>query len=641
MIKRKIRVLAINASDNDGTHAGNATAVAVQARLETATQIYSNAKIEFEFDPASDFLSIKNTLLNRSVTIFDDPTQYASESSPPASNTSIHDEARERFAKLFKGRLCVFFRYRNELYYDKDSGHWAERQRSFGSSGWGAWYVNMGSIGDSTSLAHEIGHYLQIRHPFVGGIVTVADAAERIRAYVEDHNHPADEGLNALDGDRTWVLDTPADAAGSIFEDVYGVGNKCGPDGTIDIPVDFNSPNLPSRTYTLAPDRSLIMSYFKDCPGDKSISSQEAIRVRDGLEQGLKHNLISLNARGLSGSITKGASAEAGGIGALDMAYITEGRVVTAVRTREKKLKLISWDINSTGSSITRKGDAQAGVIEHGTGLSCCSLGLGLVSTAVGDSNGNLKVIIWQVANNGQIYRKQSAGAGGILGVASCRVGISWLATGVRMGNGKFRVIIWEVTADGSIERKAFASAGAVGKLSMCAVDSQHFVTHLQDSGGNLKTILWKYDSAANKVVRCDEVQAGKVSKISSTTLNRKTVVSTLQDGGNNLRLIAWNASLSCDQLERAGDAAAGGISAVSACSMGVDLVVAAMRDRENMLRVILYEIGANGELMLRKGTGVSSVINEVKTCRAGHQTFATACKDGNNNFLIVAWKIG
>lgn len=640
MLKRFIRVLAIRTFDNDGTHAGNATAAAVKARVDKSTQIFSKANIEFLFDENKDFLDIQSTLLNRDLTVFDAPSKYKSQQTPPPFNSEMHANARNKFAQLFPNRLCVFFRYRTSLKYDSNAGNWIVKHVNYGSSGWSAWLVNMGNIGGDNDLAHEIGHYLQIRHPFVSRVNTVSKASEKIRSYVEDQNHPVAEGLDALDGDIDWVLDTPADAAGSIFEEVYGKGNKCGPNGTINIPVNFNNPSLPSKTYKLEPDRGLVMSYFKDCPGDKHISEEQALRVRDGLEQGLKHSLISLKSSEISGSVIKKGSANAGGIGAVDMAYIREGRVATAVRTREKTLKLIVWDISSTGSTITRKGDSEAGVIDYGTGISCCSLGLDLVATSIGDSAKNLKVIIWKVTKYGSVQRKKSASAGLITKVASCRLGIEFLATGVRMGNGKLRVIIWHVSADGSIERMAQGTAGSIIDISMCGIDQEHFATHVRQGDGNLKTILWKYSQKEKKITRCNSIMAGKINDVSSSALSRNTLVSAVRDGGNNLKLIAWQVWPQCDTVERAGSAKAGAISQISSCSMGSDLLATAMRDSAKKLRVILWQVAASGDSVVRKGTGVSIEITYVAMCRAGHRTFATACKNKDNNFRIITWKI-
>jgi hypothetical protein len=640
MQKRLIRVLAIRTSDDDGTHKRDVKAKCIEARVNTTTQVFSKANIEFLFDPNNDVLDIRSTLLNRDLTVFDDPAKYTSKDIKPPFNSRMHAIARNDFAQLFPNRLCVFFRYRTSLEYDSNAGHWIEKEEYFGSSGWNAWLVNMGSIGGDNDLAHEIGHYLQIRHPFVEGVKTVSQAAERIRSYVEDQNHPPAEGLNALDGDRVWVLDTPADARGSIFEKVYGVGNKCGPNGTIDIPVNFNNPSLPSEEYILEPDRGLVMSYFKDCDGDKHISEEEALRVRDGLEQGLKHSLISLQSNEISGSVTKRGSANAGGIGAVDMAYIREGRVVTAVRTREKNLKLIVWDISSTGSTITRKGDSEAGEIDYGAGISCCSLGLGLVATSIADSEKNLEVIVWKVTTNGSVERKKSAKAGLITKVASCRLGIEFLATGVQTGNGKLRVIVWHISADGSIERKAQATAGSILDISMCGIDQEHFATHVRQGDGKLKTILWKYSEEGETLTRCNSIKAGNISDVSSSTLSRSTLVSAVRDDSNKLKLIAWQLWPQSDTIERTGSAEAGAISQINSCSMGTDLLATAMRDSANKLRVILWQVAASGDSVVRKGHDSSIEINYVAMCRAGHRTFATACKNKDNNFRIITWKI-
>jgi len=633
MNKYKIRILAIKTADDDGSHAASVSATKLAERIIRATEIFKKANIEFLFDPAVDIMEVKSTLLNRDITLYDDPKKYTSKSEKPPHNSEIHSEARWKLASLFTDRLCIFFSYRTRLKYNETAGYWEEVGRG-GSSGWSALYVNMpGGGGGINDLAHEIGHYLQIRHPFVGGVKTVADAATRIKKYVEEDGYPKSEGLNALDGDRSWVTDTPADAAGSIF--VSEGLDKCGSVGEIPIPVNFT--NGISKTYVLKPDRSNIMSYFKDCPGDKSISSQQAIRVRDGLDYGLRHDLISLKAREIKGKITRKGSATAGGIGMIDIAYIRAGRVATAVRTREKTLKVIVWDISSNGNTVTRKGAGEAGIISD---ISACCMGLGLLATAVRDSNGNLKVIMWQVTSSGNVIRKESGSAGAVSVIATCRIGIEYLATAVRDSKGKLKVIVWHVTAEGGIKRVGDAGAGIISDVSLSSVGHDSVAAHVKDSKGNLKIIVWRWQAKEKKLVRLDSINAGMISALAAENLDRYVQISAVRDSNNNLKVITWHVSSENDVVTRRGDGSAGAISKIACCRMGKDLLVTAVRDSGNNLKVILWEVGASGYHIGRRGSGSAGGVGKITVCPAGSDLFATAIQDRHNNFKVIAWKI-
>jgi Terminase large subunit, T4likevirus-type, N-terminal len=239
------------------------TASQITSRLATVNQVFAPADVEFVFDETDDFLKINSTLLNRDFTLLEPPNVEGDKwDHEPLVDVESHNAAREELAKQYPHKLVLLFHNRKKLAKDPDTGHWQVVSKGGGSSGWAARYVNMSTSSGANDLAHEIGHYLQIPHPFVSGVETVAEAATRIKDYVEG-GHPKSQGLDALDGDRDWVLDTPADVAGSIFE-AEGL-EVCGDVGEISIPVTFADQS--KKTYTLAPDRSLVMRLLQGLPG--------------------------------------------------------------------------------------------------------------------------------------------------------------------------------------------------------------------------------------------------------------------------------------------------------------------------------------------------------------------------------------
>ena len=364
----RIRVQAIAIADDDGSHAPNVTASAIKTRLGSVNQIFAPANIEFVFDEQTDLFKMNSTVHNRDFTVLEPPNVEGDKwDHQPKIDEVTHKQARQELAKQFPGRVVMIFHHREEIKKEEGVNRWSIVFNNGGSSGGNDFYLEGSEDLGGVHLAHELGHYLQLPHTFETGFETVADAAARIREYVEEEGHQKNDGLDALDGDRAVVLDTPADIGSKIWE-AQGL-DKCGRVGQIPIPVQFTDGS--ERSYTLQPDRSKVMSYFKGCAGEKTFSPQQIRRMRDGLELRLRHHLISIKPS-FSYRIHRGGAGLAGAIEDVDVALIRFGRLVTAVRLSDGRLKLIVWDINEAGTEVTRRGDAAAGTVKD---LSVCSLG--------------------------------------------------------------------------------------------------------------------------------------------------------------------------------------------------------------------------------------------------------------------------
>lgn len=632
MGQHRIRLQVFKTANDDGSDAATVSQSRIASRVTRANEIYQSAGIEFLFQPSTNLVTLNSTLLNKDFTLFDDPAKYTSKDTKPPHDAKVHAQARTRLASLYPRRLVLFFTHRTKLKYDENAGYWVVARRG-GSSSWASLYVHMpGNGGDSTLLAHEVGHYLQIRHTHRGGIRSVAEAASSIKKYVENSGHPKSEGLDVLDGDRVWVSDTPADAAGTIF--VAEGLDQCGSVGQLTIPVQFTDGS--SKSYVLAPDRSNIMSYFKGCPGPKTVSSQQGQRVRDGLEIGLRHRLVSLEANALTGTVHRRGSAGAGAISRLDLVQVRGGRVATAVRDSESKLRVIAWDLSPTGATVTRRGTGKAGAVGE---VAICGLGLEMVATAVRDSRGNLKVILWRVTSAGAVQRLGSASAGKVSRIAACRLGIEHLATAVRDARGNLKVIVWHVTAAGTVKRVADASAGAASELAISSVGHNSVVTHLRDGRGNLRLITWQLEDN-RRLVRRGTARAGGVSALAGACPDWYLPVSAMRDSGGNLKVIAWQVSDDDRDIARRADAKAGTISRVAACGMGIDLLATALKDSGNNLKVILWQVAGGGYHVKRLGDAGAGGISRVAVCPGGGNLLVTAVETREHTLKVIAWRI-
>lgn len=645
----QIRIQAILAADDDGSTAATITVDGIKQRLEVANDTFSSANISFIFDETTDLLRINSTLINRTHTIFDPPDVDGNKwSEKPRHDDQSHNEARTRLARMFPGKLVIFFRKATKL--KETDGGWADGSKNW--SGWSGPLVNMTRGGDDNliTLAHELGHYLQIRHSHSGGSETVAAAAAKIKKYIEDNGLPISKGLEALDGDRVWVTDTPADADDKIFTNAGQ--DPCGPNGELSIPVTFS--NNTTHVYTLAPERSNVMSYFMDCPGvPPTISPQQARRVRDGLEMGGRHHLISLKPR-FDYTIVQGSGSGIGEpINKLDVAMVRAGRVATAVRRPDGKLKVIVWDVEDNGNQIIRRGEMSAGEISN---LTICGMGLDMIATPVITTD-ELKVIIWRIDEDGEVEREGSASiAGQFDGVAVCRVGIEYLATAVRNEDGELQVAVWRLNAKGQITHRGGTSAGAINtpgegalssmpRLAMNAVGKQSFVTHVRDGSHHLKAILWTFDDdkpEKEKVTRVGSVGGDEqqVVAIAGCALEPETSVAAVRDANGNLKLISYNFPDDGDRVSQHDTESAGDINDVAICPMGTEMCVTGVRGSGNRLKVILWQVSKNGYQVVRRDDSTGEDITRLAMCYAGSNQFVTAARETGGNLKIRAWRL-
>lgn len=646
----EIRVQVIATADDDGANAANTTANKVANQLITVNQVFTPARVKFVFDQTDDFLKVNSTLLNRDFTVLEPPNVGSVKwDHKPLSDADSHGQARRELAGHFPGKLVLFLRNRKEIVEELDTqkkptGFWIIQNRGGGSSSAESLYVNMSTKNNDNAVAHEIGHYLQLPHPFVEGVKTVADAREKIKKYVAD-GHSKSDGLNALDGDRWWVMDTPADARGHIFEEA-GL-DLCGDIGQVRIPVTFSDNT--SKPYTLAPNRSLVMSYFKDCPGDKTISPQQARRVRDGLELRVRHDLISIKPS-FSYSIKRGGAGAAGAVSEIDLALVRAGRIVTAVRDGSGELAIIAWDIEQDGNKVTRRGTASAGVVGR---VTVCGLGLNTVATAVCDGTNKLKVITWRIEENGNVTRLEEATTDGqITDVAASLIYSNVMATAVQTASGALQLDIWKVNADGTIKHATSGSSDgrvnvpktglATPRLQVSSIGERSVVTYVRDESNDLKTILWRYEENRELERRGHaNLQEPSIGDITGCQVARNLALAAIQDKDGKLKLVAYRFPEDGKFIEQQGVASAGDAADFSVCRLGTQMVVTGVKDGAGHLKPILWQVTSNGGYVVRLDSAETDErFSRLAMCQTDRGQFATAIRDSDGNLKVIAWRV-
>ena len=108
-----------------------------------------------------------------------------------------------------------------------------------------------------------------------------------------------------------------------------------------------------------------------------------------------------------------------------------------------------------------------------------------------------------------------------------------------RDGGNKLRLIVWDIDDNGNLTRRGTGTAGHVSQISIVSRDRSRVVIAKRDGSGNLRLIVWQVDGAGN-IVRRGTGIADSISQVAITSIGDAREVVAMRDGSGNLRLIAW-----------------------------------------------------------------------------------------------------
>ena len=626
-----IHLQSIITANDDGTQASTIAPSEIAQLVAEANVVYRFAGVRFVFDPAKDVLRTNSTILNHDFTTTKKPEDLTgAEPTVTDEEKLINAKARTQLAIQFPDRLVAFHRWGDKWVWSSDVHHWVLTNSTCGYSSWGMAFVAMGhSMPCVNHLAHESGHYLQICHPFVSGIGSIASAAATIKYYVENGTYSKANGLSALDGDIGWVLDTPPDTGKAIFESVGLDGYN--QTNTLTIPVTFTGQSTP-HNYVLDPDRHDIMAYYYGQNQDQHLTDQQISRVRDGLENGLRHRLLrpTFTTPKLQ-SLDEALAGEA----TEPRVFRTRTRqVVTAVRTSAatEELKLITWHLTST-NTLERMGDIQEpGVIRQ---LDAINLGLGLVATAVVTEDYALKVVVYQVDEDGTWQRKSSYIVPGLAvqEVSMARMGIAYFITATRTVAGNLQVQAWNVTANGEFSLVAEASGWGItaNTLRACPIGrGKQAATAFSLTSGSLKLIAWQL-TEDNQLIRSSELVAGEVSSVDCVGMDVDLLVTPVSTADKLFKLIAWRLDNE-GKLSRADDySARNQIAASAATRLSTEMAATATLSSAGVVSLELWKVTDNGGVISHAADLQGPTASSVSLCPIdwGKLVAATINSDG------------
>ena len=256
-----VRLQAVQVSDDNGQRAVRLTAQQVKQWVDKANEIFAQASVRLIYDPATDFAPLKSTLLNDMAG--DSDAQWKREV-----------EVGNRVAAGYTGKLVVYFIHGPAP--GPTGGGFSSAVYNF---------VEMPGFDDTSVcghqntgiLAHEIGHYFGLSHPFAQIFTSLQDAELYLTAHGNDPQ--------VFDGDG--LSDTPPDP----FIDTPQY--QCNP---------VQSVTLNGRVFPLP--RLNIMSYYSNPGVDRTdLTPQQSNILRWVLGMRAKNGMATPTNVGVPGAI--------------------------------------------------------------------------------------------------------------------------------------------------------------------------------------------------------------------------------------------------------------------------------------------------------------------------------------------------
>jgi hypothetical protein len=372
--------------------------------------------------------------------------------------------------------------------------------------------------------------------------------------------------------------------AGSMHFDEAETWSVTGSGGTFDV----ETVALHEIGHLLGLDHSTV-------PGSVMFPTYGGVRralTQDDTD-GIRRLYPALCRRGDSGG-------QAGFVGEIDAARLGTRQVLTAVRTQAGDLKLIAWRVNVDGS-VNRTGDSgnQAGTASS-IAIARPPSGNRYI-TACRTSTGSLRLISWDVNPTGSTLTRRGdsgtqAGTASLIRVVPLSATV-WV-TACRTAEGRLRVIAWRLNSDGSFTRLADSGnqVGTATDVDMTAVGPDRVVTAVRTTAGNLRLITWRITNASVQRLGDSGNQAGSSRTVKVVVDPSGNVVTAVKTTSDKLKLITWRVQAS-GSVRRLGDS--GDLAGVT---RGHDLAVApnsrlatVVRTEDEITKVILWQTDGGG----------------------------------------------
>jgi Matrixin/Putative peptidoglycan binding domain len=336
---------------------------------------------------------------------------------------------------------------------------------------------------------------------------------------------------------------------------------------------------------------------------------------------------------------------QAGFVAEIAAARHNQHQIVTAVRTQAGTLKLIAWDV-AAGGAISRTGDS-ADLAGAATSIAIARNTTGSrFVTACRAANGSLKLISWDVNAAGNTISRlgdseNAAGAATIIRIVA--VSNNRFVTACRDGSGDLKLIGWRLEANGALTRLADSGnqAGGVSEIALTRLASNRVVASVRDDDGSLKLISWSVSDAAITRLNDSGNLAGAATMIRAALDQANHLVTAVRAANQSLKLITWNITGAgvITRLNDSGDLA--GTTNGHDISLASRRIITGVRTADGPLKVIIWQTANNGSLS-RVGdsaflAGSASLITQCEEL-SGAPPIVTSVRTTTNSLKLIAW---
>jgi hypothetical protein len=232
------------------------------------------------------------------------------------------------------------------------------------------------------------------------------------------------------------------------------------------------------------------------------------------------------------------------------------------------------------------------------------------ILTAVKTDEGTLKLIPWAVANDGSISRIIGGDADGGKASSIDIARGSQFVTAYSDGSDNLKLVGWEVDQNGAVHKTgAEADAGEVKIVKIIALTNDLFVTAVKNGANNLMLIAWQLNG--NSLERRGDSrksnggvdQAHEVDEISLVQIadaqGNHRVVTSVRDGSKNLNVIVWSISPDGGAISRKSfrDDLGGEASMIRSIVSPSGHLVTSMRNGSGNLFLRTFDIAEDGNI--------------------------------------------
>ncbi len=661
-----IRLHLVRCADTSGANRVALQTNEFQQYVDEANTIFFRSGIRFDWDPVADVENVNNSALNSDVSLLVLASSLNNQSSPPQEGVHYsrtnNSAVRSAFALARKGKLVVyatqFGSTSDTKFYWDGTNRWRLKALGGGYSSWaGNAVVLSGSLQGLHLLAHEIGHYLNNMHTFAvvnpdgdGYPGELADMQNYIRGQLFNGDTAPADIVNLFDADGYWVRDTPADPGTRLFDELNG-GNECtnNLNGTVNVTVLSGGENTGSHSFSFAPDRLNLQSYFRcESLGVMRQSADQIARTRDVLENRHRHHLIARHIAGAHGSSLERTDLYNSGTEShADMQLLRtrhDQLILLRRRTVDDAFQLLAFNVDTQGLVSLRS---------LTTGLPCksakaVSMGLGLVAVGYVTTNERPGVLLYRVSENSvwNVESSWTSPQGNVREIEVERFGRVNLAVAVRTADASDNTGIHclLVDADGAMRLQSYNELGTSTGIALAPAGARPLAVARRDAGGDLLLETWKLTEEREigaTLERIDSASAGAINRAALLAMDVDHLVTPVATGSGDLKLISWSLDAGGYITRMGNGTTVTNLAVWETARFSTDLIAVAARSDSGGPIVRLYQTDTAGNFTLRQSDTTQIVAISARawpTCaliRDQHLAVARVMPDGQPEVRI------